>query len=329
MLLAADTAHPKHRNWKTVASEALAGTGIHASRPVHANLTAPALVAEAVRRDEGRLSVDGALMVRTGVHTGRSVQDKFVVDEPAITGDVWWGTVNQPLAPEKFDDPEGAGAGLSAGPGTVHPGPVRRRRSGASRAGALVTTGAWQALFARNMFIRPAPEELADFKPDYVILHAPQFHADPAIDGVRSGTSIALSFAQRMIVIAGTEYAGEIKKSIFTVMNWLLPPQGVLPMHCSANVGARRRRGAVLRPVRHRQDHAVVRPACAPLIGDDEHGWGDGRRVQLRGRLLRQGDQPVSRKPSPRSGPPPTASAPCWRTWSPTSTAGSTSTTSR
>ena len=97
MTLAADTAHPRHRNWKTHAAEALAGTGVHASRPVHANLTAPALVAEALRRDEGRLSVDGALMVTTGVHTGRSVQDKFVVDEPSVTDEIWWGKVNQRL----------------------------------------------------------------------------------------------------------------------------------------------------------------------------------------------------------------------------------------
>jgi phosphoenolpyruvate carboxykinase (ATP) len=102
----------------------------------------------------------------------------------------------------------------------------------------LVTTAAWAALFARNMFIRPPAGELADFQPDYTILHAPLFQADPAIDGVRSATAIALSFGQRTIVICGTEYAGEIKKSIFTVMNWKLPPEGVLPMHCSANVGA-------------------------------------------------------------------------------------------
>ena len=102
MTLAADTAHPRHKNWRALAAEALAGTGVHASRPVHANLTAPALVAEAVRRDEGRLSVDGALVVATGVHTGRSAQDKFVVDEPSVSGEVWWGKVNNRLAPEKF-----------------------------------------------------------------------------------------------------------------------------------------------------------------------------------------------------------------------------------
>jgi phosphoenolpyruvate carboxykinase (ATP) len=216
LTLAADTAHPRHRNWKTAAAEALAGTGVHASRPVHVNLTAPALVAEAVRRDEGRLSVDGALVVCTGVHTGRSAQDKFVVDEPSVSDGVWWGKVNNRLAPEKFavlkarvqaylQGQELFTQDLYAGADPAHRVRVR-----------IVSTGAWQTLFARNIFIRPRPEELADFAPDYVILHAPLFQTDPAIDGVRSGTTIALSFEQRMIVIAGSEYAGEVKKSIFT-----------------------------------------------------------------------------------------------------------------
>jgi phosphoenolpyruvate carboxykinase (ATP) len=238
LTLAADTAHAKHKNWKALAAEALAGTGVLASRPVHINLPAPALVAEAVRRNEGRLSVDGALVVETGVHTGRSAQDKFVVDEPSVTDDVWWGKINQKLAPQKFavlkarvqaylQGQELFTQDLYAGADPAHRVRVR-----------IVSTGAWQTLFSRNIFIRPAPEELGRFQPDYVILHAPLFQADPAIDGVRSGTAIVLSLEQRVIVIAGSEYAGEIKKSIFTVLNWILPDRGVLPMHCSANIGS-------------------------------------------------------------------------------------------
>ncbi len=138
----------------------------------------------------------------------------------------------------------------------------------------LVTTGAWQALFARNIFIRPKPEELADFQPDYVILHAPHFQTDPAIDGVRSGTSIALSFEQRVIVIAGTEYAGEIKKSIFTVMNWILPERGVMPMHCSANIG---NEGdvALFFGLSGTGKTTLSSDPHRKLIGDDEHGWGE------------------------------------------------------
>ena len=274
MKLAADTVHPRHRNWKAIAADALAGTGIHASRPVHVNLAAPALVAEAVRRDEGRLSLDGALVVATGVHTGRSAQDKFVVDEPSVTGEVWWGRVNNRLAPEKFavlkarvqaylQGQELFTQDLYAGADPAHRVRVR-----------MVTTGAWQALFSRNIFIRPKPEELADFSPDYVILHAPLFQTDPAIDGVRSGTSIALSFEQRVIVIAGSEYAGEVKKSIFTVMNWILPDRGVMPMHCSANIGGE---GdvALFFGLSGTGKTTLSSDPHRKLIGDDEHGWAE------------------------------------------------------
>ena len=252
---------------------ALAGAGFSSSLPVYANLTAPALVATALRRDEGRLSADGALLINTGIHTGRSPRDKFVVDEPGSRDQVWWGSVNQKLAPEKFVILKGRVQAylqgqtlftqdLYAGADPAHRVRVR-----------VVSTHAWTALFARNMFIRPAAAELAIFKPDYVILHAPKFQADPAIDGVRTATAVALSFDQRLIVIAGSEYAGEIKKSIFTVMNWKLPDEGVLPMHCSANIG-------------HDGDVALFFGLSGTgkttlssdpkrkLIGDDEHGWG-------------------------------------------------------
>ncbi len=274
MTLAAEPPHARHKNWKTLAAEALAGTGVHASRPVHANLAAPGLVAEAMRRHEGSLSVDGALVVATGVHTGRSVQDKFVVDEPSVTGDVWWGKVNQRMAPEKFailkarvqaylQGQELFTQDLYAGADPAHRVRVR-----------MVTTGAWQALFSRNIFIRPPAEELADFEPDYVILHAPLFQTDPAIDGVRSGTTIALSLAQRVIVIAGSEYAGEVKKSIFTVMNWLLPAKGVLPMHCSANIGPD---GdvALFFGLSGTGKTTLSSDPHRKLIGDDEHGWSE------------------------------------------------------
>ncbi len=229
-------------------------------------------MAAAIRRGEGSLSADGALMVQTGVHTGRSAQDKFVVDELSTTADIWWGNVNKKLPPDKFailtarvqaylQGQELFTQDLYAGADPAHRIRVR-----------LVTTQAWSALFARNMFIRPAPAELVGFEPDYVILHAPQFQADPAIDGVRSSTSIALSFEKRQIVICGTEYAGEIKKSIFTVMNWLLPPKGVMPMHCSANTGPD---GdvALFFGLSGTGKTTLSSDPARPLIGDDEHGW--------------------------------------------------------
>ena len=138
----------------------------------------------------------------------------------------------------------------------------------------LVTTYAWAALFARNMFIRPPAEDLAGFEPDYVILHAPLFQADPAVDGVRTSTAIALSFEQKLIVIAGSEYAGEIKKSIFTVMNWLLPERGVLPMHCSANIGPEDD-VALFFGLSGTGKTTLSSDPHRRLIGDDEHGWGE------------------------------------------------------
>ncbi|HEX7388476.1 MAG TPA: phosphoenolpyruvate carboxykinase [Acidiphilium sp.] len=251
----------------------LAGTGVRRVAELHANLTPPGLVTHALRRGEAKLSADGGLLVQTGVHTGRSAADKFVVDEPGTNRDIWWGKVNQKLSAAHFamykgrvqaylQNREVFTQDLFAGAD-----PKNRLRV------RLVTTNAWQALFARNMFIRPKPGELAGFEPDYVILHAPDFEADPAIDGVRTSTAIALSFAERMIVIAGTKYAGEIKKSIFTVMNWLLPERGVMPMHCSANIG---KNGdvAVFFGLSGTGKTTLSSDPERKLIGDDEHGWG-------------------------------------------------------
>jgi phosphoenolpyruvate carboxykinase (ATP) len=251
----------------------LAGTGVRLARALHANLTAPQLVAHSLRKGEGRLSADGALIVRTGVHTGRSVGDKFVVDEPGTTADVWWGKINQKLPREKFtllkSRVQAYLQGRELFTQDLYAGadPANRIRV------RLVTTGAWQALFARNMFIRPPAAELAGFVPDYVILHAPDFEAAPEIDGVNSTSAIALSFAEKMIVIAGTQYAGEIKKSIFTVMNWILPERGVLPMHCSANIGAQGD-SALFFGLSGTGKTTLSSDPKRRLIGDDEHGWG-------------------------------------------------------
>jgi phosphoenolpyruvate carboxykinase (ATP) len=252
----------------------LAGTGVHSVGKVHANLHAAALVPFAIRREEGVLSEDGALIAITGVHTGRSVKDKFIVDEPEVHDEIDWGRVNQPVSKEHFtlfknrvqaylQGQELFVQDLFAGADPEHRIKVR-----------MVTDAAWNSLFARNMFIRPTDEELEGFEPDYVILHAPTFEADPAIDGCRSTTAVMLSFTERMIVVAGTEYAGEIKKSIFTVMNWLLPQKGALPMHCSANVGAD---GdvALFFGLSGTGKTTLSSDPKRPLIGDDEHGWSE------------------------------------------------------
>jgi len=253
----------------------LAGTGVASGNPVHANLTAALLVQHALIRGEGRLSAQGAFIALTGVHTGRSAQDKFVVDDPEVTQDIWWGKVNKKMEPAKF---QGLAAKVR---GWLSERPVLFTQdlyAGADPAFRirvrLVTTNAWHAMFARNMFIRPPADDLAGFTPDFTILHAPEYEADPAVDGCRSSTCIALSFAQKTILIAGTSYAGEIKKSIFTVMNWLLPPQGALPMHCSANVGPE---GdvALFFGLSGTGKTTLSSDPERSLIGDDEHGWSD------------------------------------------------------
>jgi phosphoenolpyruvate carboxykinase (ATP) len=242
---------------------------------VSRNLAAARLVEAALAAGEGQLSAYGALVCRTGEHTGRSVEDKFVVDEPETRDAVWWGKVNRPLAAERFAllrarvEAYLAGQRLHAQELFAGADPAHRIRV------RLVTTGAWYALFARNMFIRPTPAERDGFEADWTILHAPDFRADPAIDGTRSSSVIALSLATRTIVICGTSYAGEIKKSIFTVMNWLLPERGVLPMHCSANVGANGDVALFFGLSGTGKTTLSSDPARA-LIGDDEHGWGDG-----------------------------------------------------
>ena len=256
----------------------LAGTGVQTAAPVHANLDAAQLVTQALRRGEGTLSREGALVVKTGVHTGRSVQDKFSVGDPEVEGDVWWRMGNQKLAPASFDILRGRilaylqGRELFTQDLYAGADPAYRIRV------RLVSTEAWHTLFARNMFIRPEAAELAGFTPDWTILHAPNLQTDPAIDGVRSTTAIAVSFTKKIICIAGSEYGGEIKKSIFGVMNWALPEQGVLPMHCSANV-ARNTDGtpgdvALFFGLSGTGKTTLSSDPKRPLIGDDEHGWG-------------------------------------------------------
>ncbi|MDU7520769.1 MAG: phosphoenolpyruvate carboxykinase (ATP) [Roseomonas mucosa] len=253
----------------------LKGTGVSADT-VHANLTAAGLYAHALRRGEGRLSADGAFMAVTGQHTGRSVQDKFVADDPEVSKEIWWGKVNQKLDPVKF---EGFTADVRAWLGQREELFTEDLYAGADPAHRirvrLVTTNAWHALFARNMFIRPPAEELEGFEPDYVILHAPEMEAKPEHGGrANSTTLIALSFAKKLICIAGTSYAGEIKKSIFTVMNWLLPAEGVLPMHCSANVG-KDGDTALFFGLSGTGKTTLSSDPERKLIGDDEHGWSD------------------------------------------------------
>ena len=201
------------------------------------NLLPPALIAEALRRNEVVLSADGAVVATTGRFTGRSPKDKYFVAHPELSREIDWGTANQPLEARQF-------AGLLRRALTHVEGRdlfVQDLYAGADPAHRLkvrvVTEEAWHNLFARNMFIRPPREALDGFAPDWTVLQLPSLEADPAVDGTNSSTVIAIDVPERLVLIVGTAYAGEIKKSIFTVLNFLLPPAGVMPMHCSANIG--------------------------------------------------------------------------------------------
>ena len=208
---------------------------------------------------EGRLAEGGPLVVDTGKHTGRSPKDKFVVREPGSEDRIWWGDVNAEISEEHFDglrekvvahlgDSDLYVVDAFAGADPKHRIAVR-----------VVTDHPYHALFARTMFIDPTEEELADFEPEALVLHAPALEADPAADGTRTGTFVVLHPTRQEVLIGGTFYAGEIKKSIFTLMNDRLPLEGVFPMHCSANVGDDGRRRDLLRALRHRQDDALGR----------------------------------------------------------------------
>ncbi|MFI0396565.1 phosphoenolpyruvate carboxykinase [Paracoccus jiaweipingae] len=249
--------------------------GISGLGQVHYNLLEPALIQAAIERGEGRLGLGGAFLVSTGAHTGRSPKDKHVVRTPSVENSIWWEN-NKPMDPEAFD--------------RLHADMLEHMKGGDYfvqdlYGGAdpelrldvrVVTELAWHGLFIRHLLRRPEAEELATFTPEFTIINCPSFKADPARHGCRSETVIALNFDKKLILIGNTAYAGENKKSVFTLLNYLLPEKGVMPMHCSAN-------------------HAIGNPDdCAiffglsgtgkttlsadpsrTLIGDDEHGWSD------------------------------------------------------
>ncbi len=248
--------------------------GIHNARAVYWNFSTPRLVEEAVRRREGILAEMGPLVVRTGQNTGRSPLDKFIVKEASSEQHIWWGDINRPFDEEKFNllhekvcayfqGKELFVQDCFAGADPRYRLPIR-----------IITETAWHSLFARNLFIPGKPDELRRHEPEFTVIQAPSFIAQPEIDGTRSGVFILVNFARRIVLIGGTSYAGEIKKSIFTVMNYLLPLKGVLSMHCSANVG-KRGDTALFFGLSGTGKTTLSADPERTLIGDDEHGWSD------------------------------------------------------
>jgi len=248
--------------------------GIKNARVALWNLGTAPLIEYCLSQQEGVLASGGALVVRTGQHTGRSPQDKFVVCDPSVADKIWWGAVNQPFEPERFDalyrrvlaylqDKRLFVQDCFVGADERYRIPIR-----------VVTQYAWHNLFARQLFVRPDWTKTGEHKPEFVIVSAPGFHSDPEIDGTRSGAFIIVNFTRRIILIGGTEYAGEMKKSIFTIMNYLLPEQGVLSMHCAANMGP----GGDVALFFGLSGTGKTSLSADPerrLVGDDEHGWSD------------------------------------------------------
>ena len=251
----------------------LANQGLAPSGKVHWNHVAPALIQHAVERHEGQLADMGPFVAITRPHTGRSPNDKFVVKEPSSEADVDWGKVNQPMTPAHFD---ALRTDVQEYLNTQDSLFVQDLYCGADPKYRLsvryVSPNAWHMAFVRNMFVRPEAAALEGFAPNFTVLHAPEFQADPARHGTRTGTFIALNLAERQILIGGTRYAGELKKSMFTVMNYYMPKQGVLSMHCSANIGPSGDT-ALFFGLSGTGKTTLSTDPTRSLIGDDEHGW--------------------------------------------------------
>ena len=262
------------------ASSATRSGGI--GRTVRANLSSAELYEDAVRAGEGLIAADGPLVVRTGKHTGRSPLDKFIVKEPGSAAKIWWGDVNRPIALEHYDRLRArlmtaiADQPIYAQDCFIGAHPRHRRSL------RVYTETAWASIFARNLFRRPSAEDLASFAPNFTIIAVPSFQADPATEGTRTGTAILVNLAAMEIIIVGTEYAGEIKKSAFTVMNYLMPDEGVLPMHSAINVGPDGD-AAVFFGLSGTGKTTLSADPQRSLIGDDEHGWGDGLTFNFEG----------------------------------------------
>ncbi|MBI1208557.1 MAG: phosphoenolpyruvate carboxykinase [Azospirillum sp.] len=258
----------------TTTSLGLDSIGLNHLKAVHWNLGVPALYEQAIRRNEVALARGGPVVALTGQHTGRSPNDKFIVRDALTDGDIWWGSVNRPVTSETFERLHGRVCSflqgrevfvqdLFAGADPEYRLPVR-----------IVTQQAWHSLFAHNMFLRPNNWERNHFEPAFTVIQVPEFKAVPERDGTRSDVFVLIDFTKRLVLIGGTSYAGEIKKSIFSIMNYLLPAKGVMPMHCSANIGPKDDT-AIFFGLSGTGKTTLSADGSRTLIGDDEHGWSE------------------------------------------------------
>ncbi|WP_239018101.1 phosphoenolpyruvate carboxykinase [Sphingomonas flavalba] len=259
----------------TKPSFTLAEQGITTSATVHWNLLPAQLVELALARGEGILAKDGPLVVETGAHTGRAAKDKFFVRDAETEDTIWWGDTNKSMTPEQFtalkaDFLAALGASDTLFVQDLYGGSQPEYRLNVR----VITELAWHSQFIRTMLVRPERAELAAFIPEYTIIDLPSFRADPVRHGSRGETIIGVSLSEKLILIGGTKYAGEMKKSVFGLLNYRLPVQGVMPMHCSANIGPDGDT-AVFFGLSGTGKTTLSADASRTLIGDDEHGWSD------------------------------------------------------
>ncbi len=256
-------------------TEQLHALGIRNWNSIQWNLSTPQLVELAIARQEGHLAANGALLVETGSRTGRSPNDRFIVEEDSSKDLIAWGSVNRPMSEETFDHlykkitdymqgKDLVVQELFAGQHPTYRMPIR-----------VVSEKAWAGLFTRTLFVRPESlDEVKDHKPEFTTIHAPMLLADPEKDGTNSEAFVVVNLAKKVVIIAGTQYGGETKKSIFSIMNYRLPLQGVFPMHCSINVGEKGDT-ALFFGLSGTGKTSLSADPERRLIGDDEHGWGD------------------------------------------------------
>ncbi len=249
--------------------------GIQATSNQFWNLGTAALIEQAVSRGEGKLAADGPLVVTTGKHTGRSAKDKFIVKDAETAETVWWGKTNASMEPAQFANLKADFLAELAKKDTLYVVDLFGGSQAEHRVNVrVINEFAWHNLFIRTLLVRPTESELASFLPEYTIIDLPSFRADPVRHGSRSETIVAVNFTEKLILIGGTAYAGEMKKSVFGILNYLLPVKGVMPMHCSANIGADGST-AVFFGLSGTGKTTLSADASRTLIGDDEHGWSD------------------------------------------------------
>ncbi len=258
-----------------VPQRGLDAQGIATRAEIFWNLTTAPLVEHAVRRGEGLLAKDGPLVVRTGKHTGRAAQDRFIVRNSASESTVWWGKTNQPMDPEAFDRLYDDFLLALADKDVLYAADLYGGSQAENRVRVRVINElAWHSLFIRTLLVRPEVEELAEFAPEFTMIDLPSFRADPERHGCRTETVIAVNLEKKLVLIGGTSYAGEMKKSVFGLLNFILPPNGIMPMHCSANIGPKGDT-AIFFGLSGTGKTTLSADPNRTLIGDDEHGWSD------------------------------------------------------